>query len=107
LITKEYDFPGTMLGVSLKTGDTIMLVYQTEKELGFWNDTLIPFFGIGNGDYYCIMSTECPDSGVYYYYHDNLEIEKQFNTFEEWVRDQPKFYLNENTNPPAKPKRME
>lgn len=36
---------------------------------------MIPFYGIGNGDYFCISTL---DPKVYYYYDDKINFEEQF-----------------------------
>ena len=70
LMTK-WSFPGDIYNV-LKNknngNDLIKAVYDYELSSGHWVSTMIPFYGIGNGDYFCINSL---DSKIYYYYHDN------------------------------------
>lgn len=36
-----------------------------------WNEDMIPFYGIGNGDYFCINKL---DLKVYYYYNDKYTL---------------------------------
>ena len=90
----EYVFPGDILNVSSgKTNgnDTIEFTYDCEMNEGIWQEELIPFYSIGNGDYFCIHSEECPGSAVYYYAHDELIVEKETENFEEWLNQLPVF----------------
>lgn len=90
----KYSFPGDILNVSTgKTNgnDTIDFTYEYEMSQGTWNAELIPFFSIGNGDYFCLNSKECPDSPVFYLYHEDCRIEKYSINFVEWLKGLPKF----------------
>jgi hypothetical protein len=59
--------------------------------IGNWNKNFIPFYGIGNGDYFCLNAKECPDSKVYYRYHEDLRMEEYSDSFEMWIKDLPDF----------------
>lgn len=90
----EYIFPGDILNVSSgKTNgnDTIEFIYDYQMNKGSWQEGLIPFYSIGNGDYFCIHSKECPETRVYYYVHEELTIEKEAENFEEWLNQLPAF----------------
>lgn len=90
----SFSFPGDILNVSLgKTNgnDTIEFTYDYEMKEGGWQKELIPFYNIGNGDYFCLLSSECPKTGVYYYSHEDGSIEKEADTFEQWIRQLPDF----------------
>lgn len=90
----KYKFPGDIYNVSsgiTNGNDPIALVYDLELEMGAWNPRMIPFYGIGNGDYFCLNKAECPNSPVYYFYLDRNIYEKYSENFEEWVRHLPEF----------------
>jgi hypothetical protein len=89
-----YQFPGDVFNVSsgrTNGNDLIGTVYDTEVEIGGWDHALIPFYAIGNGDYFCLSRNECPASPVYYYCHDSQTSERYADSFEEWVRRLPEF----------------
>ncbi|UTR16755.1 SMI1/KNR4 family protein [Salipaludibacillus sp. LMS25] len=89
-----YSFPGDILNVSTgKTNgnDTIKLTYDYEMKQEGWKEKLIPFYSIGNGDYFCLLSNECPNTGVYYYSHEEANIDKEADDFEEWLKQLPDF----------------
>lgn len=93
-LMSEYSFPGDNLNVSnVKTNgnDTIEFTYDYEMKQGGWEEELIPFYSVGNGDYFCLFSNECPNTGVYYYSHEENNIEKEADNFEEWLNQLPIF----------------
>ncbi|MCC5463776.1 SMI1/KNR4 family protein [Pelosinus baikalensis] len=93
-LMSTYIFPGDIFNVSTgrtNGNDSIELVYDFEMKGGNWNPKMMPFYGIGNGDYFCLNSDENPSSPVYYYYHEDSRVEKYADTFEEWIRDLPDF----------------
>ncbi|WP_078552274.1 SMI1/KNR4 family protein [Bacillus alkalicellulosilyticus] len=93
-LMSEYSFPGDILNVSTgKTNgnDTIEFTYDYEMKQGGWKKELIPYYSIGNGDYFCLISNECPNSGVYYYSHEENNIDKEADNFEEWLNQLPTF----------------
>ena len=93
-LMSKYSFPGDIFKVSSgKTNgnDSIELVYDSEVENGCWQEGMIPFYGIGNGDYFCLSMDECPSSPVYYYYADRQVFEPYSISFEEWIRQLPAF----------------
>ncbi|NOW06156.1 SMI1/KNR4 family protein [Clostridium beijerinckii] len=86
-----WSFPGEIYNVSNGNNngnDTIEEVYNHEMRYGNWNPNMIPFYGIGNGDYFCISTL---DSKVYYYYHDKEEFEEYYESFKAWIEDLPNF----------------
>jgi len=90
----EYSFPGDIFNVSsgrTNGNDHIDLVYDVEMNAGSWDSDMIPFYGIGNGDYFCISSKEGVNSAVFYFYHDKFKIEHYLNSFEEWLKELPNF----------------
>jgi hypothetical protein len=93
-LMSEYSFPGDILNVSSgKTNgnDTIEFTYDYEIKQGGWKEELIPFYSIGNGDYFCLLSNECPNTGVYYFSHEESTIDKEASNFEEWLKQLPTF----------------
>lgn len=90
----EYSFPGDILNISTgKTNgnDTIEFTYDYEMKQGGWKEDLIPFYGVGNGDYFCLLANTYSDMGVYYYSHEENNSEKEANDFEEWLNQLPDF----------------
>ncbi|MDR2639028.1 MAG: SMI1/KNR4 family protein, partial [Helicobacteraceae bacterium] len=68
-LMSEFDFPGDIYNASAKgrtngNGD-IILVYTSEIAFCDWQKELIPFYGVGNGDYFALNSTEGKNSAVY------------------------------------------
>lgn len=61
-------------------------VYEDEMNYGDWNENMVPFYGIGNGDYFCMNTKEGENSRVYYYYHESGEYDVYSANFEEWIR---------------------
>lgn len=93
-LMSEYSFPGDILNVSngnTNGNDTIEFTHEYEMKQGGWKVELIPFYSIGNGDYFCLLSNECPNTGVYYYSHEENDIEKEADNFEEWLNQLPTF----------------
>lgn len=93
-LMSEYSFPGDILNVSngkTNGNDTIEFTYDYEMKQGNWKKELIPFYSIGNGDYFCLLSNECPKAGVYYYSHEDGNINKEANNFVEWLKQLPTF----------------
>ena len=93
-LMSEYSFPGDILNVSngnTNGNDTIEFTHDYEMKQGGWKVEIIPFYSIGNGDYFCLLSNECPNTGVYYYSHEENDIEKEADNFEEWLNQLPTF----------------
>lgn len=90
-----YCFPGDIFNVSsgqTNGNDPIQLVYDLEVANNpHWDADMIPFYGIGNGDYFCLNSEEGPQSRVYYYYADRGSTEVYSNSFEDWAKGLPGF----------------
>jgi hypothetical protein len=83
----DYRFPGDMLNVSkgLTNGnDDIDFIYEYEIENSRWNSEYIPFYSIGNGDYFCFGKI---DNNIYYYYSDTEEFEMYLDNFNSWLKD--------------------
>lgn len=90
-LMSKYSFPGDMYNVTNKHNngnDTILCVYEHESKYSEWNKNMIPFYGIGNGDYFCINKE---NAAVYYYYSDKLEFEFYIASFGDWIIDLPDF----------------
>ncbi|MDM5187370.1 SMI1/KNR4 family protein [Bacillus sp. DX4.1] len=84
-------FPGDIYNVSKgKTNgnDPIEEIYNHEMNSGNWDSNMMPFYGIGNGDYFCLHILE---SKVYYYYHDTGRFEEYCDTFKTWIEGLPNF----------------
>lgn len=92
----EFKFPGDILNVTSegKTNgnDTIALIY--EKEFGCSNvasQGLIPFYSLGNGDYFCLSSRFGKHSPVYFFDHSDQSIFEDKPSFKDWVQALPVF----------------
>lgn len=82
-------FPGDIYNVATQNNngnDTILIVYNHELKYGNWNKDMVPFYGIGNGDYFCISAL---DPKVYYYYADMDRFEEYCDNFEIWINRLP------------------
>jgi len=94
-LMSEFSFPGDVYNVtqagSTNGNDTIELVYTNERLCSMWPEELIPFYGIGNGDYFALNRNEGGDSAVYYRYHEDGRVERYTDTFESWVAQLPAF----------------
>lgn len=65
-LMSEYLFPGDIYNVLKENNngnDTILYVYKYEAKYSEWDKNMIPFWGIGNGDYFCICKT---NNKIYY-----------------------------------------
>lgn len=82
----RYCLSGGYLSIGPGKGeDDIALVYDNEMEEGLWHDpNLIPFYSVGNGDYYCFNKT---NSKIYFVYHDDCHNEQTHDSIEEWIID--------------------
>ena len=68
--------------------DSIHDAQYGNKWYGNLNPFMIPFFGIGNGDYFCVCKT---NNKIYYFYHDILSFEEYSENMEEWIMELPDF----------------
>ena len=87
-----WSFPGDIYNVTNKNNngnDTIEEVYLYELKNGGWDVNMVPFYGIGNGDYFCLNKI---DEHVYYYFADKEKFEIYCNSFESWIKEL-KFFL--------------
>jgi hypothetical protein len=94
-LVTSYRFRGEILNVASSvnksTSDSIALVYDSEIENGNWDEDLIPFYSIGNGDYFCLSARAGKKSPVYYVYHDEGRAECYSDSFPTWLRNLPTF----------------
>jgi hypothetical protein len=89
-----FQFPGDILNVSSgKTNgnDSIELAFDYESKGDYWKPEMIPFYAIGNGDYFCLHKDECPGSRVFYFYAERAAFEPYLDSFESWIRQLPSF----------------
>ena len=97
----SFDFPGELYNVSsgLRTNgnDTIVTVYDMEVADPAWPRWLIPFYGIGNGDYFALDARAGDSSPVLYWYHERKRAEKYSESFAEWVKQLPAFLQEEDS----------
>ena len=93
-LMSEFSFPGDIYN-AIQAGrtngnDSILTVYENEINAG-WPENLIPFYGIGNGDYFALDKNEGIQSAVYYRYHEDGNVVKYSSSFEEWLKHLPAF----------------
>ncbi len=91
----EFDFPGDIMNVGdgpNNGNDGIELTYDFEiRENPAWLSEMIPFYAIGNGDYFCVSSREGPSSAIYYYDHERNEFTGDCPDCETWLKALPDF----------------
>jgi len=94
-LMSEFSFPGDIYNVTqagrTNGNDTIELVYKNERLNSAWPEELIPFYGIGNGDYFALNRNEGSSSAVYYRYHESGRIERYSDSFDSWLAQLPAF----------------
>ena len=98
-LMSEFSFPGDIYNIA-QTGrtngnDRIETIYESEVAASGWPANLIPFYGIGNGDYFALDKDEGPKSAVYYRYHEDGRVEKQNDSFADWLKRLPAFLSGE------------
>lgn len=91
----EYSFPGDILNVRCEGrtngNDTIAAVYDAEMAYGSFPSYLVPFYSVGNGDYFALNAKERELSAVYYYYHEDGRVEQVCSNIDEWIMQLPAF----------------
>lgn len=93
-LMSRYQFPGDILNVAsgrTNGNDSIRVAFDLEASGEQWDSTMIPFYAIGNGDYFCLNKNECPSSQVYYFYAERQAFEPYSDSFEDWIRQLPQF----------------
>ena len=94
-LMSEFSFPGDIYNVTDfargNGNDSIWVVYENEILHSNWPESLVPFYGIGNGDYFALNAREGKDSAVYYRCHESGRIEKYCFSFEDWLNKLPAF----------------
>ena len=93
-LLSEFAFPGDVYNVAsgrTNGNDSVVAVYDSEVRFGGWPQELIPFYGIGNGDYFALSSLEGPGSRVYYYSHADRAAVPHSASFSAWLQALPDF----------------
>ena len=96
-LMSRYAFPGDIYNVpqapQAKTNgnDTVVAVYDSEKGLGSWPDYLLPFYGIGNGDYFTLDIREGDKSAIYFKSHTDDTVTRYAESFSDWIKKLPDF----------------
>ncbi|EEF59771.1 SMI1/KNR4 family protein [Pedosphaera parvula] len=79
-LVNKYQFRGEILNITRggysSSNDTIAFSYDFEMKNGDWQKDMIPFYNIGNGDYFCLSASAGEDSPVFYFYHDDGRFER-------------------------------
>jgi hypothetical protein len=91
----EFSFPGEIYNVCSEGrtngNDEIAIVYSFEMESLDWPAGLVPFYGLGNGDYLALSRIEGEKSAVYFRDRADFGVIKYSESFEEWLRKLPAF----------------
>ena len=91
----EFAFPGDIYNIEQQGpdngNDTLELVYRMEVEAGQWPLHLLPFYGIGNGDYFALERSRDGHSAVYYWNHETAQADRTHECFADWLRALPDF----------------
>ena len=91
----EYDFPGDILNVGSgpnNGNDSIDTCYEYESKFNpRWSPEMIPFYSIGNGDYFCVSTARGSQSPVFYYFAERGEFPEYSDSFESWIAGVPQF----------------
>lgn len=85
-----YKFPGEIFNIAtgnVRNCASIYDVYDSECDSSTWNDSMVPFYGIGNGDFFCLHKKEGLTSAVYYFDHASEDFEKEYDNFDGWIKD--------------------
>jgi hypothetical protein len=86
----NYCIKGELLRISEKNNisgiDTIVSAVLAERTVGNWPENLIPFFSVGNGDYYCL--TKGLAARVVYIYHEDRSMELLHDSFELFLKNE-------------------
>lgn len=94
-LMSEFRFPGDIYNVqesgSTNGNDSMILVFEHESDFQSWDPDLIPFYGIGNVDYYCLSAREAKQSKVYYRSHEDDSTAVVTSSFAEWIKTLPDF----------------
>ena len=92
----SYEFPGEIYDVvrngKVSGNGTIASIYDLEMSYDtkpLWNADLIPFYGVGNGDCFCLSAIREEDSPVFYVYHEDGHAEEEYPTFEAFLKGLP------------------
>jgi hypothetical protein len=88
-LMSQFSFEGDYLRIAQHPRDSdIGSVCEAEAKTGrLWQKDLIPFYDVGNGDFVCLRASECPNSPVYYIYHEDDVVEKVHDSLEQWLQD--------------------
>jgi hypothetical protein len=96
-LMSQYPFLGEIynipqaLGARTNGNDTIVSVIEFEKSLGEWPDHLLPFYGLGNGDYFVLDAREGDKSAVYFKSHTDGSVAFYADSFGVWIKKLPGF----------------
>jgi hypothetical protein len=94
----EFAFPGDILNIqecgNTNGNDPVSLVFESEFRDSEY-PWLVPFYSIGNGDYFCFDAREKKNSAVYYFHHEDRHLSCENPSFDDWLRALPKFLNGE------------
>lgn len=94
-LMSEFSFPGDIYNVTqsgrTNGNDTIETIYANEQQLFGWPEEPVPFYGIGNGDYFALSRDEGVASAGYFRCHEDGRIDRYSDSFEAWLGRLPAF----------------
>ncbi len=87
-----YHFSGDWLPVAPDidplNADTPLLTAKLERQTGrVWDESLVPVFALGNGDYVCLRADEGTNSRVLFAGHESDSIYVLKNSIDEFLSD--------------------
>ncbi len=89
----EFVFPGEIYNVSdegrTHYDATMEYVYDDEVNFSQWPADFIPFYGIGNGDYFALNCKEGSATRVYYRDHEDGSMVVHSPSFSAWLDELP------------------
>ena len=95
-LVAHYRFRGEILNVArqgnVSSNDSIEGTYDFEMKNGKWHKDLLPFYAIGNGDYFCVSISLGKASPVFYVYHEQGRIERYSDSFARWIQHLDTFF---------------
>lgn len=98
-LMSEFAFPGDIYNVPQKGrsngNDTITQIFESERANSDWPEYLVPFYGIGNGDYFVLDTRERDSSAVYFRNHADGGIVRYSDNFGVWIKKLPAFLNGE------------
>ena len=98
-VLSDFEFPGDIYNVSSAQpsngNDLIADVYAFERGQGALPEWMVPFYGIGNGDYFCLDRRTGAQSAVFFWDHGAASEAAYSPSVEAWIASLPDFLADE------------